>query len=219
MFLNDLTANKQNPRFLKESSFEKLKSKILAYPRLLEKNRITYDSSNKNVIFAGNMRFKTLNYIADNYTLETIKSAIEDAQQSLNIHDVDLLKYSVDVFTSLIETREIDDSWTQDAAELSEEEKQAFIIIDNVSDGNWDFDLLANCWDIDIEDWNIVEFEVEDNDEEEQSNKSQEDDVEEFKIVLNYTEDDYNFVTEQLNKSSQSKEAFIYDLLERINKE
>ena len=38
----------------------------------------------------------------------------------------------------------------------NEEQKKEFIVKDNVSFGEWDFDMLANEWDIDaIQDWGI----------------------------------------------------------------
>lgn len=214
MFLNELQTNKANPRFLKDEDFRKLKNKILTFPALLEKNRITYDSLNYNVILGGNMRFKTLNYIVDNYTTETIEDAVRKAQEQLGVDNKDLLVYSVNVFTHLIKTQKISDSWIQDAAGLSEEEKQAFIVIDNVSDGRWDFDVLANNWDIDVEEWNVINFELEKEEEQIDVDDVEELQNEDFKIVLNYTEEDYNFVVDILNSSSSTKEEFIYDLLQ-----
>ena len=40
---------------------------------------------------------------------------------------------------------------------LSEEEKREFVIRDNVQNGEWDFDVLANEWsDLDLQDWGIL---------------------------------------------------------------
>ena len=162
MKLKDLRSNPQNPRTLKDTSFKKLLNKILVYPRLLEKNKITFDSEEQNVILGGNMRFKTLKYICSTYRPNDIETAIETAQNALNIDSDDLLKNSVSVFSELIETGTLPKSWTQDAKGLSEEEKNAFIIIDNVSDGDWDFDVLANNWDIELSEWGVIEWKVED---------------------------------------------------------
>lgn len=39
---------------------------------------------------------------------------------------------------------------------LSEEEKREFVIRDNIQNGEWDFDVLANEWDdLDLQDWGI----------------------------------------------------------------
>lgn len=214
MLLNELQTNKDNPRFLKDEDFRKLKNKILTFPALLEKNRITYDSINENVILGGNMRFKTLNYIVDNYTAETIEDAVRKAQEQLGIDNEGLLVYSVNVFTHLIKTQEINKNWIQDAAALTEEEKKAFVVIDNVSDGRWDFDVLANSWDIDVEEWNVINFELDKEEEQLDVDDVEELESEDFKIVLNYTEEDYNFVVDILNSSSSTKEEFLYNLLQ-----
>ena len=214
MLLNELQTNKDNPRFLKDEDFRKLKNKILTFPALLEKNRITYDSINENVILGGNMRFKTLNYIVDNYTAETIEDAVRKAQEQLGIDNEGLLVYSVNVFTHLIKTQEINKNWIQDAAALTEEEKKAFVVIDNVSDGRWDFDVLANSWDIDVEEWNVINFELDKEEEQLDVDDVEDLESEDFKIVLNYTEEDYNFVVDILNSSSSTKEEFLYDLLQ-----
>ena len=214
MLLNELQTNKDNPRFLKDEDFRKLKNKILTFPALLEKNRITYDSISENVILGGNMRFKTLNYIVHNYTAETIEDAVRKAQEQLGIDNEGLLVYSVNVFTHLIETKEVNKNWIQDAAALTEEEKKAFVVIDNVSDGRWDFDVLANSWDIDVEEWNVINFELDKEEEQLDVDDVEELEREDFKIVLNYTEEDYNFVVDILNSSSSTKEEFLYNLLQ-----
>lgn len=43
--------------------------------------------------------------------------------------------------------KEIPDTWIKRADELTEEQKREFIIKDNASFGEWDWDLLANEWD------------------------------------------------------------------------
>ncbi len=39
--------------------------------------------------------------------------------------------------------KEIPDSWVKDASELTEEEKQKFILSDNITHGTWDYDILV----------------------------------------------------------------------------
>ena len=156
MKLKDLRSNPQNPRYLTEADFQKLLNKLLTFPRLLEKNKITFDSEQGNTILGGNMRFKALNYICDTYTRESIFDAIKTAQNNLNVDSKELLEESVTVFTRMIEKRSLPENWVQDAKGLSEEEKQAFVVIDNVSDGKWDFDVLANNWsDVELGDWGV----------------------------------------------------------------
>ncbi|RDD29903.1 DNA methylase [Prosthecochloris sp. ZM] len=52
--------------------------------------------------------------------------------------------------------REIPDEWIKRAEELTQEERRRFIIEDNVSFGEWDFDILASDWDIeDLNEWGL----------------------------------------------------------------
>jgi len=50
------------------------------------------------------------------------------------------------------------------AENLTEEQKQEFIVKDNVGFGEWDWDMLANEWDADkLQDWGLSTFGFEDN--------------------------------------------------------
>ena len=52
--------------------------------------------------------------------------------------------------------KEIPDNWVKRASELTDEEKQRFVIADNVGFGDWDWDILANEWDTDLlVDWGL----------------------------------------------------------------
>ena len=110
---------------------------------------------------------------------------------------------------------DLDDSCVKYANDLTEEEKKRFIIADNVAFGEWDWDTLANDWDVvDLEAWGleIPQFNQDINLDDffEENNEQKE---EKFKITLEYTEDDYNKVNEALKKHSGSKEHIIYKLL------
>lgn len=51
---------------------------------------------------------------------------------------------------------DLDDSCVKYANDLTEEEKKRFIIADNVAFGEWDWDTLANDWDVvDLEAWGM----------------------------------------------------------------
>jgi ParB-like chromosome segregation protein Spo0J len=52
--------------------------------------------------------------------------------------------------------KEIPDSWVKVAEGLTEDEKREFVIKDNVSGGEWDWDALANEWsDLPLTDWGL----------------------------------------------------------------
>lgn len=97
------------------------------------------------------------------------------------------------------------------------EQLRAITIKDNVGFGEHDWELLANEWDsVELEDWGLqVPTYLTDSDidldsffEEDNSEKENK-----FKIVLEYTEDDYNSVQEALKNHSGSKEQIFYKLL------
>lgn len=104
------------------------------------------------------------------------------------------------------------------AESLTAEQQRKFTIKDNLSEGEWDWDALANEWNNEeLNDWglnvpdylsadvNIDDF-FEDNGESEKEQK--------FKIILEYTEEDYNAVQEAFKKYTGSKEDIIYKLLD-----
>ena len=110
---------------------------------------------------------------------------------------------------------DVEEAWVKRSSDLTEEEKKRFIIADNVAFGEWDWDTLANDWEVvDLEAWgleipqfnqdiNLDDFFEENNEEKE----------EKFKITLEYTEDDFNLVNEALKKHSGSKEQIVFKLL------
>lgn len=103
------------------------------------------------------------------------------------------------------------------ASDLTEEEQKQFIIKDNVSGGEWDWEMLANEWDSEqLEEWgldvpdfsNVVDY----------SEKNKELDLNDFEdqkytIKLEFSEDDYNLVKERLNELGQTAEKILYDAL------
>jgi hypothetical protein len=50
----------------------------------------------------------------------------------------------------------LDEIWIIKASDLTEEQKKEFVIKDNVGFGDWDWDVLANGWDLDeLEKWGL----------------------------------------------------------------
>ncbi len=102
------------------------------------------------------------------------------------------------------------------ANNLTDDQKREFIIKDNVGFGEWNWETLANEWDSDkLDEWGLVinNFNTDDIDldaffEEDNTDKEQK-----FKIILEYTQDDYNAVQEALKSYSGSKEQIFYKLL------
>ena len=109
------------------------------------------------------------------------------------------------------------------ADNLTEEQQKEFLIKDNVSGGEWDFELLANEWNVEeLNEWglDVPDFGVEDAEESEPNygDKNKEFDSEDFEgqkysIKLEFTENDYNFVKEKLQELGQTPEKILYDAL------
>lgn len=52
--------------------------------------------------------------------------------------------------------KEVPDAWVKRADDLTEEERRRFIISDNVGFGDWDWDAVANEWDVEqLADWGL----------------------------------------------------------------
>ncbi len=105
---------------------------------------------------------------------------------------------------------DIDESWVKRSSDLTEEEKKRFIVADNVSFGEWDWDTLANDWDVvDLEAWGLdIPF----YDEEVKQEESKEE--EEMNVIeLKFYNKDYKIVKEKLNNISMSPEIAVLKLL------
>ena len=101
------------------------------------------------------------------------------------------------------------------ASDLTEEQQKEFIIKDNVGFGDWDWNILANEWDNEeLNEWGleVPQFNTED-----YSDKNKEIDVDSLDeimtIKLNYTEEEYWKVKEQLLKIAATPEQAIWKLL------
>ena len=106
--------------------------------------------------------------------------------------------------------------WIDDAEDWTEEQKNEFIIKDNVGSGEWDWDLLANeysneelkDWGLDVwqpdEDINLDDFFEEDKSEPaEETNK----------IVLEYSKEDYEIIIKKFTSLGGSKERVVWESL------
>jgi len=102
--------------------------------------------------------------------------------------------------------------------DYSAEQLRAITIKDNVAFGENDWEFLANEWDVvELEEWGLqMPTYLTDNEIDLESffeESNQEDKEQIFKIILEYTEEDYNSVLDALKKYSGSKENIIANLL------
>ena len=146
--LSSIKPNPDNPRVMKDTQFHKLVENIKRYPHFLEKRGIVHADG---IILGGNMRYR----------------AIQEALKDKAFRD------NVGVKTQT----EVPASWVQDASDWSEDDRRAFIILDNSPEGvsgGWDWDLLANQYEPDdLNEWGLdVPVEDENKTEDEAENHS-----------------------------------------------
>lgn len=101
------------------------------------------------------------------------------------------------------------------AKELTEEQKKEFIVKDNVGYGEWDWDDLANNWNVeDLTEWGLDIPNFDTGGFADQNKELSLDDVSDsMSINLKYTEEEYYIVKEQLLKIAPTPEQAIWKLL------
>ena len=114
--------------------------------------------------------------------------------------------------------KEIPDEWIMLADEWSEEKRKEFTIKDNVGYGEFDWDTLANEWNVEeLTEWglDIPNFEIDE--ETDYSDKNKEIDTDEFsdKMTLKFevSQDEYEYILSELQKINASKETALLTLL------
>lgn len=145
--LSKIKANQQNPRVISESRLKKLINSLLVFPAMLSLRPIVIDDN--NVILGGNMRQTALNRISQ-MTWEELLAQLETLPEYNDLSDGGAaVREYWEAFLNKPQAEVIY------ASELSESEKQQFIIKDNVSYGDWDYDELEN-WDAaKLSDWGV----------------------------------------------------------------
>jgi hypothetical protein len=121
-------------------------------------------------------------------------------------------------FTALKELgyKDVPPEWVKYAEGLTEEQKQEFIIKDNVGFGDWDWDILANEWDaLKLAEWGLDVWKPSGEVDLDSffADDSDSDKEEKFKITLEYTEEEYNLVIEAFKNKQGSKEQVVFKLL------
>jgi len=99
---------------------------------------------------------------------------------------------------------------------FNEQEQKEFIIKDNVAFGEWDYELLANEWDIEkLDDWglNIPKIGADVNLDEFFEEQEPESVDGKKKLILEYTDEEYTLVKNALLKHGKTPEAAVFNLL------
>ena len=115
MNINDIKLNPNNPRFIKDERYQKLKKNMQEFPKMMKLRPIIIDDD--GMIIGGNMRYLTMKDLG---------------------------------------YKDIPEGWVVKASGLTEEERRRFVITDNIPYGDWDYDKLANEWEMtELQDWGI----------------------------------------------------------------
>lgn len=145
--LKKIKANQQNPRIISESKLKKLINSLLVFPKMMSLRPITLDDD--NYVLGGNMRLTALGRISQ-MTWEELHSLIESLPEFLELPDGG--KEVLEFWEQFLNKPQAE---VQYASNMTESEKKQFIIKDNVSFGDWDYDELEN-WDAaQLEDWGV----------------------------------------------------------------
>lgn len=147
--LSQVKVNAENPRTITSEKFQKLVNSLLVFPKMLEIRPIVVDD--RMCAIGGNMRTNALKAIAKMSItdiadrLSTVSDFVEKTEGERKLLVEHWHKWLDNPTATVI-----------NASELSAEERQQFIIKDNASFGQWDYDALANKWDgAKLGDWGL----------------------------------------------------------------
>lgn len=148
--LKNISTNKDNPRKIDKSQFDRLVISLLVFPEMQQLRPIVVDET--GTALGGNMRYRALTAIAQKKTITNIENTLRDSRdftKKTEAEQIALLNY-----------------WKQwlanptaaivRAETLTPEQKREFIIKDNALFGEWDTDmLLAEFNATELQDWGI----------------------------------------------------------------
>lgn len=141
--LDLIQLNEQNPRILKDARFKQLVASLEAFPEMLRLRPLVLDET--NTVLGGNMRTR-----AKSHLLALSAKAKDKRIGQLLIERAEKEGYSLEgpelgqyrgLLEELFNSPEVPVVY---APPLSESQKREFIIKDNASFGEWDWDMLAN---------------------------------------------------------------------------
>lgn len=146
--LSGVRANEQNPRTISDGNKQLLINSILEFPKMLELRPIVTDADGK--ILGGNMRHRALLAIAG-MSAEEINARIASLRSSQRKTEDEVRKLT----SFWLEWIRGPFAFVLGASALTAEEKEAFVIKDNVNFGQWDWDALDNFSQEDLQDWGV----------------------------------------------------------------
>ena len=142
VLLSQLKVNSNNPRTITERKLRLLVERLLAFPKMIEIRPVVVDE--KMTALGGNMRLRAFTVIS-HMTLEQIAETLAKTKNFQRLKKAEQEKLLA-AWQSWLEKPTVE---IVKANTLSEAEKKEFIIADNASFGEWDYDRLGNEWDND----------------------------------------------------------------------
>lgn len=139
--LDDIRLNPENPRLIKDGKFNSLVRNVVTFPRMLSVRGIVVDES--KMILGGNKRWEAILHIV---------KLQQDELSELLVKNPTALK----VWNDVRSRQAVPANWIVDGSEMSPDEIEQFIILDNVSFGEWDWDILKENWDLSaLAEWGV----------------------------------------------------------------
>lgn len=146
--LAEVTANTKNPRTISEARLQKLIDSLLVFPRMLYMRPVIIDG--ESVVLGGNMRIEALHRIA-RMTMDDVTARLEGRREYEAMSEAVREKLR-SLWASFLGSPTVP---CVRAADLTADEREQFIIKDNVSFGDWDWSELET-WDADkLTDWGV----------------------------------------------------------------
>lgn len=149
VLLSQVKVNKANPRTITETKLRLLVERLLVFPKMIRLRPVVVD--NTMTALGGNMRLRAFGLISE-MSIEDIGKVVARTKnfQRMNKSERETLLSAWQIWLDK-PTLEI-----VKASELSDAEKKEFIIADNASFGEWDYDRLGNEWDAEnLNSWGV----------------------------------------------------------------
>lgn len=146
--LTQIKENPTNPRTISEENLQMLVNSILEFPKMLELRPIVADAD--GLILGGNMRYKALQRIAGMEVAE-----LRDVISGLRSVKSKEPSEAASTITGWLDWHRDPFAYVVEVSTLTDAEREAFVIKDNVSFGQWDWDALENFSQDDLQDWGV----------------------------------------------------------------
>lgn len=151
--ITDIKQNPKNPRVIKGKKFRLLVKSLIEFPKMMELRPVIYNE--EQITLGGNMRLAAVQEIKK-MGRTRVKAMLEEAKEENKTHKInpdENLKILEPIFSGYFPA-----GWVKGVKDLTEDEQKRFVISDNSSFGEWDFDILANEFEPkDLIDWGLDE--------------------------------------------------------------